>query len=179
MTLNAQQSQRRPFSRGVVRWQSYHPLDEILEFESDTDQGRIALRGQAGGISSKKDAALPAKLLFITGGDGSVRGYPYRSISAGTQTINNRNYPLPGRFLLVGSAEWQRPIYRQGVRSDWETAVFIDTGAVADQPKEMKLQTGVGAGLRWRSPIGPFQADLAYGVKVRKVRLHLNVGFVF
>lgn len=180
MTLSSAQSNKRtPFSRGVVRWQSYHPLDEILEFDSDTDQGRIALRGQAGGISSKKDAALPAKLLFITGGDGSVRGYPYRSISAGTQTINNRNYPLPGRFLLVGSAEWQRPIYRQGVRSDWETAVFIDTGAVADEPKEMKLQTGVGAGLRWRSPIGPFQADLAYGVKVRKVRLHLNVGFVF
>ena len=179
LTLSTQQSQRRPFTRGVVRWQSYHPLDEFFEFDTDTDQGRIALRGQAAGISSKKDASLPAKLLFITGGDGSVRGYPYRSISAGTQTINNRNYPLPGRFLLVGSAEWQRPIYRQGVRSDWETAVFIDTGAVADEPKDMKLKTGVGAGLRWRSPIGPFQADLAYGLKARKMRLHLNVGFVF
>ena len=79
----------------------------------------------------------------------------------------------------MGSAEWQRPIYIDGARSDWESAVFMDTGAVADEAQKLALQTGVGVGARWRSPIGPFQADLAYGVKRKQLRLHLSVGFVF
>jgi translocation and assembly module TamA len=33
--------------------------------------------------------------------------------------------------------------------------------------------------MRWKSPVGPVQADLAYGVKKRKLRLHMSVGFVF
>ncbi len=81
--------------------------------------------------------------------------------------------------MLVGSAEWQRPMYIDDARSDWESALFMDTGAVADEAQKLALQTGVGVGARWRSPIGPFQADLAYGVKRKKLRLHLSVGFVF
>ena len=38
---------------------------------------------------------------------------------------------------------------------------------------------GVGAGVRWKSPLGPLQADLAYGVKPGKFRLHLNIGVTF
>ncbi|RYF40835.1 MAG: hypothetical protein EOO25_11535, partial [Comamonadaceae bacterium] len=34
-------------------------------------------------------------------------------------------------------------------------------------------------GVRWKSPIGPLQIDLAYGVKVQALRLHVNVGFTF
>jgi translocation and assembly module TamA len=34
-------------------------------------------------------------------------------------------------------------------------------------------------GVRWRSPIGPLRADLAWGEEVRKVRLHVNVGISF
>ena len=29
------------------------------------------------------------------------------------------------------------------------------------------------------SPIGPLQIDLAYGVEVKNLRLHMNVGFSF
>jgi translocation and assembly module TamA len=38
---------------------------------------------------------------------------------------------------------------------------------------------GVGAGARWRSPIGPLQMDLAYGLKTKRLRLHVAVGFSF
>jgi translocation and assembly module TamA len=41
------------------------------------------------------------------------------------------------------------------------------------------LSVGVGAGARWKSPVGPLQIDLAYGLKVEKLRLHLNLGWVF
>jgi len=33
--------------------------------------------------------------------------------------------------------------------------------------------------VRWRSPIGPLQMDVAYGVKAKQLRLHVSVGFVF
>jgi translocation and assembly module TamA len=33
--------------------------------------------------------------------------------------------------------------------------------------------------VRWRSPIGPLRADIAYGEEVRKLRLHLSVGITY
>ena len=33
--------------------------------------------------------------------------------------------------------------------------------------------------LRVRTPVGPLELDLAYGLKSRQFRLHLNVGFVW
>ena len=50
---------------------------------------------------------------------------------------------------------------------------------VADRVGELSPQVGVGAGVRWRSPVGPLQADLAYGLKAKSVRLHLRLGFTF
>jgi translocation and assembly module TamA len=75
--------------------------------------------------------------------------------------------------------EWQRPIVVDGLLTDWESALFVDAGAVANEPDKLDLKVGVGVGARWKSPIGPLQADLAYGVAVQKFRLHLSVGFVF
>jgi translocation and assembly module TamA len=87
----------------------------------------------------------------------------------------------PGRYLAVASAEWQRPILVGGLSSDWESTVFVDAGNVADRAGTLgrDMAVGVGAGARWKSPVGPLQIDLAYGVKVQQLRLHLSVGFVF
>jgi len=38
---------------------------------------------------------------------------------------------------------------------------------------------GLGSGLRWRSPVGPVQADIAWGAQTRQLRLHLRLGFSF
>jgi translocation and assembly module TamA len=57
--------------------------------------------------------------------------------------------------------------------------VFLDAGAVANDPRDLQPQVGLGMGARWRSPVGPLQIDLAYGEAIRAWRLHLNVGFVF
>jgi translocation and assembly module TamA len=55
----------------------------------------------------------------------------------------------------------------------------VDAGAVADRVGDLDPRVGVGAGVRWRSPVGPLQADLAYGVQSRQLRLHLRLGFSF
>ena len=161
-TLN---QDRQPFTRTVGRWLGIKTLE----------RGRIALRAEAGAVLAKDTTRIPSTQLFRTGGDNTVRGYGYRDIG-----IPLANGVIgPGRYLAVGSIEWQRPITLKGRPSEFEHTVFIDAGAVADKPQDLRASVGIGTGVRWRSPIGPLQIDLAYGVKVRKVRLHVSVGFIF
>ena len=156
---------RQPFTRTVGRWLGIKPLES----------GRIAMRAEAGAVLAKDTANIPATQLFRTGGDNTVRGYGYRDIG-----IALANGVIgPGRYLAVGSVEWQRPIKLKGRSSEFEHTVFIDAGAVADRPQDLKPSFGIGTGVRWRSPIGPLQIDLAYGLKVKQARLHISVGFVF
>lgn len=156
---------RQPFTRVVGRWLGIQPLQ----------RGRIALRAEAGAVVAKDSARIPATQLFRTGGDSTVRGYSYRSI--GIKRPND--VTGPGRYMAVGSIEWQRPMLRDGLPSEWENTFFLDAGAVADQPQDLRPAVGVGTGVRWKSPIGPLQIDLAYGVKVQQLRLHVSVGFIF
>ena len=162
MTLGADRS---PFQRTVLRWLGLRPLRE----------GRLQLRAEAGAVFAKATAPVPSTQLFRTGGDTTVRGYGYREIGVALPG----GQVGPGRYLAVGSVEWQRPIRRQGRPSDLESVLFVDTGGVADRLGNLRLSTGVGAGVRWKSPVGPLQADIAYGIKSRRFRLHMSVGFVF
>jgi translocation and assembly module TamA len=93
--------------------------------------------------------------------------------------VTAQNQIVAGRYLNVASIEWQQPIVRAGKLTDYEGVVFVDAGGVADKPGEIKLQVGTGVGVRWRSPVGPVQADIAYGVDVKDFRLHFRFGFTF
>ena len=168
-------AERVPYSRVMARWHGIWPLGRSDTGAATLRAGRLALRAQLGAVVAKEDVTLPVTQLFLAGGDNSVRGYALDGIGvplAGGQTS-------AGRYLSVGSVEWQRPILQQGRLTDWESTLFIDAGAVADKPSELRARVGVGAGARWKSPVGPLQIDLAYGVDVHKFRLHLNLGFTF
>ena len=156
---------RQPYTRTVGRWLGIKSLQ----------RGRLAMRAEGGAVLAKDSAALPGTQLFRTGGDSTVRGYGYRDIGI---PLSN-GVTGPGRYLAVGSVEWQRPIFRGGLPSEWEHTLFVDAGAVADKPQDLRPSIGVGTGVRWRSPIGPLQADVAYGIKAKQLRLHLSLGFVF
>lgn len=165
-----------PFSRVLTRWQAFWPLTKRADSGTpDLRAGRLALRAQLGAVVIKDGTSLPSNLLFLAGGANSVRGYALRSLgitqSDGTVTA--------GRYLSSGTVEWQRPITVNGRLTDWEGALFVDAGSVADKPADLHAKVGVGGGVRWKTPVGPLQIDLAYGVAVQKWRLHLNVGFVF
>lgn len=169
------QPDRTPFVRALLRGQTFIAAGRIHDDAGIGRNARIALRAEGGAVLAREGAEIPVTQLFLTGGDTTVRGYGYRSI--GTRTHNGQLYG--GRYLAVASAEWQRPIVYRGAMTDWESTVFIDAGAVADRVGDLSPRVGVGAGLRWRSPVGPLQADLAYGVKTKDVRLHLRLGFSF
>lgn len=156
---------RSVFQRTVVRWLGLRPLA----------QGRLQLRTELGAVLARSSARVPSTQLFRTGGDTTVRGYKYREIGV----LLPGGQVGPGRMFAVGSVEWQRPIRWRDAPTEFESVLFIDAGGVADRLGDLRLSTGVGAGVRWKSPVGPVQADLAYGVKSRRVRVHMSVGFVF
>lgn len=172
MTLRPE---RDPFVRVLGRGLMFVPAGVVTLDNGRSRPSRWALRAEAGAVLARNSAQLPITQLFLTGGDTSVRGYGYRQI--GARTLFDQLYG--GRYLAVASAEWQRPIVLNGQFTDLESAVFADAGAVGDTPRQMRLRTGVGAGVRWRSPVGPLQADVAYGVQERSLRLHLRLGFAF
>lgn len=165
--------QRTPFTRVTGRWMTLMPLGK--PDEETQRRSRLQLRAWGGAITAKSDADLPMTLMFLAGGDNSIRGYGYQSI--GAKTDNGK--VIGGRYLAAGSIEWQRPIVIKGNTQDFEQAVFVDAGTVGDDVNRMYARVGVGTGIRWRSPVGPLQADLAYGLQEHQLRLHLRLGFNF
>ena len=164
-----------PFGRVYARWLGFLPTGEVRDDNGNMRKSRLALRAELGAVVSKGTARIPNTLMFLTGGDTTVRGYGYRKIGA---RINNGE-TYAGHYLLSGSVEWQRPLVIGGEMTDFEAVTFIDAGAVADKLGDMSVKVGVGVGGRWRSPIGAIQFDLAYGVAVKRLRAHLQLGFSF
>jgi translocation and assembly module TamA len=164
VTMNGQYS---PFQRTVFRWLGLYPLQKV--------SGRVQLRTELGAVLARASAEIPGTQLFRTGGDASVRGYGLREIGVALPG----GQVGPGRYLAVGSVEWQRPVVWKGRATQFESVLFADAGAVADRVGDLRASVGVGTGVRWKSPVGPLQADIAYGLKSRDIRLHMRVGFVF
>ena len=86
-------------------------------------------------------------------------------------------YGASGTTLFTGSVQIARPIFAD--RPEFLWALFVDAGNASDGWKDMRPVLGYGAGLHWRSPVGPLRVDLAYGEEVRQFRLHFSVGVVF
>ena len=164
---------REPFGRISARWLSYLPL--ARDASEGGRRSRLAFRANGGAVVAREDAVVPVTLLFLAGGDNSIRGYSYQSIGARTENGDL----LGGRYMLTGSVSWLRPITIAGNQSDWEHSIFIDAGTVTDSMTDAKIYTGIGTGLLWKSPVGPLQIDAAYGVATQKIRLHLRLGFNF
>jgi translocation and assembly module TamA len=115
------------------------------------NKSRLLMRGELGATWSANYPYFPPSLRFYAGGDQSVRGYGYKEIGEYFDKYN-----LGGRYMAVGSIEYE---YR--VNTEWAAAGFIDVGDAFDRKPNANF--GVGAGARWRSPIGPVRFDVAYG----------------
>lgn len=134
------------FLQGTVNMRGVYALD---------DDNRFLTRGNFGTTwIADSFYEFPTSLRFFAGGDTSVRGYAFNSIGS----ENDKGAVIGGENLLVGSLEYERRVY-----GDWSVAAFIDSGDAFDGAVP-ELKTGVGLGLRWRTPVGPVRLDFATGL---------------
>lgn len=125
--------------------------------------------GLDGGYIWAKDFfEVPYKLRFFAGGDQSIRGYDYNSLSP-----LEFDYLYGGQVLAVASFEYNYEFF-PGFRG----AVFADVGNAYDANFTTDTKVGAGFGIRWASPVGPVRVDLAAGVSENDppIRLHFFIG---
>ena len=128
---------------------------------------RFLSRLRVGAVGTNDFDRVPPFLRFFAGGDQSVRGYGFRTLSP----ANEDGDRVGGRFLLSGSGEYQYP-----VAQNWRVAAFIDQGNAFDDPGD-SLKTGAGMGIRWISPVGPIRLDIARALDPpENFRLHFTMG---
>lgn len=133
---------------------------------------QIVGRLDAGYLWADDFRRVPYKLRFFAGGDGSIRGYSHHSLSP----VNQAGYLMGGQVLAVGSIE-----YNYEFMNGFRAAVFGDFGGAYDAKFRNETKLGVGAGLRWASPVGTVRADIAKGVEKERtpIRLHFLIGLPF
>ncbi|OVZ61232.1 hypothetical protein CDO44_06200 [Pigmentiphaga sp. NML080357] len=129
----------------------------------------ITVRGEVGRLWAQDINRVPDDFAFRTGGARSVRGYRYLGLGRDVGDA-----VLGDAVLFVASVEGTRYFDDR-----FGAALFVDTGNVASRFSEMKLATGVGAGLRVRTPAGPLSVDLAYALRDKNIRLHFSLGIAF
>jgi len=133
------------------------------------DNHRFLSRFQFGGVATNRFSDVPPSLRFFAGGDQTVRGYGYETLSP----RNSEDVAIGGRYLMVGSVEYQYEF-----TENWRVAAFVDEGNAMDDLSD-PLATGAGVGIRWISPVGPLRLDVAKGLDPEfggEWRIHFSMG---
>lgn len=129
---------------------------------------QFVLGAQAAYIFTDDFNSVPYNLRFFAGGDQSLRGFDYKTLSP-----EENGYRIGGQALAVGSLE-----YNYQFKPGWRAAVFTDFGNAFDKSFSNSTAYSVGLGIRWQSPIGPIRLDIASGISDpgRPIRLHFFIG---
>ncbi|MFH0826814.1 MAG: outer membrane protein assembly factor BamA [Candidatus Omnitrophota bacterium] len=130
---------------------------------------------------------IPIYERFFAGGAYTIRGYEERSVGPVDPLTND---PLGGQALLVGNIEYTIPLYQATDKSfKISAAAFYDTGNVWAKLNDLgsgSFYSGMGFGVRLKTPIGPIQVD--YGIPLNKApgeqdkgsgRVHFSAGHSF
>lgn len=132
------------------------------------DRHRFLGRVQFGGNWTNEYTNVPPSLRYFAGGDQSVRGYDYQSLSP----TNSEGDRIGGRYQFAMSAEYQYEVIDK-----WRLATFYDQGNSFNSLDFPTLKSSVGVGVRWVSPVGPIRVDLAHPLDGDGgVRLHFSMG---
>ncbi|MDP3534568.1 MAG: autotransporter assembly complex family protein [Halomonas sp.] len=132
------------------------------------NDNRFSARLSIGAIETDDFDKLPPSLRFFAGGDRSVRGYSFESLSPKNEEGRLRG----GQQLLTSTLEYQRR-----VTGEWWGATFVDSGDAFDNWGPEDLKTGAGVGVRWISPVGPIRFDVAHPFdNDDDWRVHFSIG---
>lgn len=152
---------------------TYLPID-------DNENFILALRGQYGVIMGTNLRNIPSTMQYFAGGGDNLRGFRYRSVGLPIYlNQKNKQSAIGGLSMALFSAE-----LRAHIVGNFSAVAFMDTAILGSTtiPKN-KRQTGVGVGVRYKSPIGPIRLDIATPLKHNKydgkIQLYIGIGEAF
>lgn len=130
------------------------------------DQWVLNLLGEVGAIEGYSDTDVQINERFFLGGS-TLRGFESSGIGPRDSTTRDA---LGGNYFYRGSAEMSFPLglpEELGILghafSDFGTLTELDDSG-PEVVDEDSIRASVGAGLSWRSPLGPVRVDLAVPV---------------
>ena len=129
---------------------------------------RFIGRIEQGAIWTNDIRDIPPSIRFFTGGDQSVRGYNFESISP-----KGKDDKLTGaKYMTAVSAEYDYEFIEK-----WRLALFVDSGTATNN-YQVPWKIGTGFGVRWVTPLGPLKLDLAFAVNEPDTpwRIHFTMG---
>lgn len=159
--------------RGTVDGRVYRSLDSDSRFV-------LALRAQAGAVVGSGLLETPRDLLFFSGGGGTVRGQPYRSLGIPVLKGMGPQFDIGGRYFLAGSVE-----LRVKVSERIGIVGFVDVGSVGLNGFHdgfVDPHAGAGLGLRYDTGFGPIRLDVAAPVSGKTgdgVQIYIGLGQAF
>lgn len=144
-----------------------------------TDDHRVVFAAKAtiGSIFGASRHDIPPSERFYAGGENSLRGYRYQTVSP-----LNKNKPIGGRSLMTLSLEARfRLSEKIGLVGFYEVGNVY--GGQIPQFNHKQLQS-VGVGLRYHTPIGPIRLDVAMPLNPRKgidspYQIYMSIGQSF
>ena len=155
------------FTRGTVRFSYYLPVRKCL----------LAFGARAGLIEPINDASgIPVDVRYFNGGATTVRSFSEREL--GPKGLSGD--PVGGDFYTVLNMEFTFPLV-----GALQGAVFVDAGNVTDSDHIglSDMRYAVGAGLRYKLPIGPLRLDYGLNPSPRadeaRGAFHFSFGFAF
>ena len=168
----------------------YLPLTNRVSMSARVSVGRLRPFGNSRDQNDREVEFRFDPVRFYAGGSGDVRGWALQLLGEkyarplGQDSTRFVYEAVGGEGRMVGSVEVRWPF--PGLGSQWGLATFVDAGQVSgtllrdergrilrdangnpilgkeDLFDFRKLKFGIGAGLRYRTPIGPVRFDVAY-----------------
>src|SRR5438874_339758 len=160
------------FFRTTARASYFIPLGRTL----------LEIGGRAGLIRPLQEnpadiSSLPIDERFFNGGSTSVRSFGERDLGP----HNRRGFPIGGEFYTIFNIEYTFPIF-----GELQGAIFTDAGNLlpdADNPGFNDMRYAIGAGLRYKLPVGPIRLDYGVNPDPRPDEdfgaFHFSFGFAF
>ncbi|NLD54857.1 MAG: outer membrane protein assembly factor [Burkholderiaceae bacterium] len=155
----------RSFLRLHTRATRFQPMPAGTAFDGDT----LVALFELGVVAASSRDGIPSENLFRAGGVQSIRGYAYQSLG-----VPRGDAIVGGRYLAIASLEYQHRL-----TDAYSLAAFVDYGNAGDSRSDFDPVAGYGLGLRWRTPIGPVNLDVAYGQAISRYRIHFSIGYTF
>lgn len=154
------------FIRSTARLSYYWPLGKQM----------LLAAGLRGGLIFPL-TSVPIDERFFLGGATTVRSFRERRLGP----KDPDGYPIGGEAFTVLNLELDFPI-----RGALHGAVFVDAGNLIQEFRDVgvdDMRFGIGAGVRYKLPIGPVRLDVALNPNPKRNEdwgaVHFSFGFAF